>query len=46
LFALILTLFVIPALYSFLSSKKRSVSFEELIEAKEETAVKEKLETV
>src|SRR5258708_9339825 len=30
LFSLILTLFVVPALYSFLSSKKKKITFEEL----------------
>jgi multidrug efflux pump len=33
LFSLILTLFVIPAMYSFLSSKKGKVQFEELVGA-------------
>jgi H+/gluconate symporter-like permease len=46
LFALILTLFVVPALYSYLSSKKRNVTFEELLEVKEHTVSQEKLETV
>lgn len=31
LFSLVLTLFVIPAMYSFLSSKKKKVNFDELI---------------
>jgi multidrug efflux pump len=39
LFSLILTLFVVPALYSFLSSKKRKITFDELIEGKEEPAM-------
>ena len=43
LFALVLTLFVVPALYSYLSSKKRQVNFEE--EFGVETKTKQ-LETV
>jgi multidrug efflux pump len=46
LFALVLTLFVVPALYSYLSSKKKSITFEELIEAKPESAAHSTLETV
>ena len=41
LFSLILTLFVIPAMYSFLSSRKETVTFEELV-ANEEEPVLEK----
>ncbi len=36
MFSLILTLFVIPAMYSFLSSRKEKVSFEDLMEKEEE----------
>jgi multidrug efflux pump len=45
LFSLILTLFVVPALYSFLSSKKKKITFEELIAGKEEPAI-EKVESL
>jgi multidrug efflux pump len=45
LFSLILTLFVVPALYSFLSSKKKKITFEELIAGKEEPAI-EKVENL
>jgi len=46
LFALILTLFMVPSLYTFLSSKKRKITFEELIEGKEQTVAKEKFEPI
>jgi multidrug efflux pump subunit AcrB len=40
LFSLVLTLFVIPAVYSYLSSRKEKVTFEELVgEEKREEAV-------
>lgn len=45
LFSLILTLFVVPALYSFLSSRKKKITFEELIAGKEEPAI-EKVENL
>jgi multidrug efflux pump len=41
LFALVLTLYVVPALYSFMSSKKKVGHFDEEI-AEEETVLSEK----
>ena len=41
LFSLILTLFVVPAIYSFLSTKKKKNALEEMDEA---AAAKEKIE--
>jgi multidrug efflux pump subunit AcrB len=38
LFALILTLYIVPALYSFLSSKKRKSAFEDAIAEPDEIA--------
>ena len=42
LFSLVLTLFVIPAMYSYLSSRKEKVTFEELVGEREEEVEPEK----
>jgi len=46
LFALILTLFVVPALYTFLSSKKKKVDLDEEFGLHEKKVSQEQLETV
>ena len=46
MFSLVLTLFVIPAMYSFLSSKKKKNALEEMDEAAVKTNAAEKVDTV
>jgi multidrug efflux pump len=41
IFSLLLTLFVVPAVYSFLSSKKKGIPKELLVEHTTETLTKE-----
>jgi len=43
LFALILTLYVVPAMYSFLSSKKKKSELDDLLASKEEKSVAEEI---
>ena len=46
LFALILTLFVVPALYTFLSSKKKKLEEDQFTDTKQQTVIHETSETV
>jgi multidrug efflux pump subunit AcrB len=46
LFALVLTLFVVPALYTFLSSKKKKIDLDEELGLHETKVKHEELETV
>jgi multidrug efflux pump len=46
LFALVLTLFVVPALYTFLSSKKKKLDLDEELGLHEKKVSREQLETV
>jgi hypothetical protein len=45
LFALILTLFVVPALYTFLSSKKKKLNLDEELGIQQTKMSSEQLET-
>ena len=46
LFALVLTLFVVPALYTFVSSKKKKLDLDEELGIREKTVSHEELETL
>jgi len=46
LFALVLTLFVVPALYTFLSSKKKKLDLDEELGIKDKMVSHEQLETL